>query len=235
VKVVTWNLGYAFGVSKRKHLEAWNYVRDEIRADIGLLQEVDPPELASDENLVFQPCYRTWGTAVYARGLALHKLTLRRYPRGVARGRVTAATAIIGSRELGLASIHAPVINREVHPHLDHVFHQLEALFKDHSCIVAGDLNSSRACEQRWPGSGHGPFFKRIETGPFVDCHWKFHAKEIQTFFRKDTRWCLQDDHIFASPDVAKRFTSCDVLDNKTTRQLSDHLPIVAEVDRENI
>ena len=216
MKVVTWNLGHAFGSSKTKHLQAWNYIRKEICADIALLQEVHPPELVSEENFVFQPVYRNWGTAVY--------------PGGVARARVTAAVAMTGSRELALASVHAPVINNKVHPYLDRVFDQLEALFKNHSCIVAGDLNSSRACEERWPDSGHGSFFKRIEAGPFVDCHWKFHQKEIQTFFRKDTRWCLQDDHIFASPDVAKRFTSCDVLDNKTTRQLSDHLPIVAEV-----
>lgn len=230
MKVVTWNLGYAFGSSKTKHVQAWTYIRKEIRADIALLQEVNPPPLASDESLVFQSCFRNWGTAVYARGFALRKLALRRYPRGVARARVTAAAAKIGSRELALASVHAPVIDNEVHPHLDRVFNRLETLFKNYSCIIAGDLNSSRACEERWPDSGHGSFFKRIEAGPFVDCHWMFHEKEFQTFFRKGTDWCLQDDHIFASPDVAKSFTSCDVLDNKTTRRLSDHLPVVAEV-----
>jgi endonuclease/exonuclease/phosphatase family metal-dependent hydrolase len=144
---------------------------------------------------------------------------------------VRVATVTGRGRELARARVHAPVIKNEVHPYLDRVFKKLEALFKNRSAIVGGDLNSSRLCEQRWPGSGHGPFFERIMKGPFVDCHWQFHRKEIQTFFGKNVRWQLQDDHIFASPDMARRFTSCAVRDNKTTRRLSDHIPIVAEIE----
>jgi endonuclease/exonuclease/phosphatase family metal-dependent hydrolase len=231
MRLATWNLGFAFGSFRKTHVEAWKYLREEIRPDVALLQEVSPPELPAGEDIVFQPVYRDWGTAIYARGLRLRKLTLRRYPRGVARGRVTVGTVTVGARELGLASVHAPVIRNEVHPHLDRVFNQLEALFENRPTIVAGDLNSARACEGVWPDSGHARFFERIGKGPFIDCHWKFHQKEIQTFFRKDTQLCLQDDHIFASPDMASRFTCCDVLDNKTTRRLSDHIPIVAEID----
>jgi endonuclease/exonuclease/phosphatase family metal-dependent hydrolase len=231
MKLATWNLGFAFGSSRKTHIEAWKYLREEIRPDVALLQEVSFPELLAGKDVVFQPVYRNWGAAIYARELQLRKLALRRYPRGVAPGRVTVATVTVRARELGLASVHAPVIRNEVHPHLDRLFDELEALFKNRPTIVAGDLNSARACEEAWPDSGHGPFFERIGRGPFIDCHWKFHQKEIQTFFRKDTQLCLQDDHIFASPDMANRFTSCDVLDNKTTRRLSDHIPIVAEID----
>ena len=231
MKLATWNLGFAFGSFRKTHAEAWKYLREEIRPDLAFLQEVNPPELAAGEDLVFQPVHRNWGTAIYTRGFPLRELRLRRYPRRVRRGRVTVATVTVRSRELALASIHAPVVMNEVHPHLDRIFDELESVLKDRSAIVAGDLNSARACEQVWPNSGHGPFFARIESGPFVDCHWKFHRKEIQTFFRKGTQLCLQDDHIFASPDMAKRFISCDVLDNKTTRRLSDHIPIVAEIN----
>jgi endonuclease/exonuclease/phosphatase family metal-dependent hydrolase len=226
VKLATWNLGFAFGSFRKTHAEAWEYLRDKIRPDIALLQEVKIPELRVDEDVVFRPVHRDWGTAIYARALSLQELAIQRYP-----GRVAVANVRIHDRELALASVHAPVIKNEVHPHLDFIFDDIERLFKDRSGIVGGDLNSARLCEEAWPDRGHGPFFQRIERGPFVDCHWKFHRKEIQTFFRKNTRWCFQDDHIFASPDMAKCFTSCAVLDNKTTRRLSDHIPIIAEVD----
>ncbi len=231
MKLATWNLGFAFGTFRKTHAEAWKYLREEIRPDVALLQEASFPELGTGEDIVLRPVYRDWGTAIYARRFPLREVVLRRYPRGVNRGRVTVATVRVRSRELALASVHAPVIKNEVHPHLDRIFDELEELFKNRSLIVAGDLNSARACEEVWPDSGHGPFFERIESGPFVDLHWLSHRKEIQTFFRKDMSLCLQDDHIFASPDLAKRSASCDVLDNKTTRRLSDHLPIVAEID----
>jgi endonuclease/exonuclease/phosphatase family metal-dependent hydrolase len=231
VKLATWNLGYAFGNFRRTHAEAWKYLREQIRPDVALLQEVNPPKLPPGETILFSPIFRDWGTAIYAMGFPLRKLPLRRYPRGVVPGRVIIAALALETRELALASIHAPVIRNEVHPHLDRIFDQLEALLQKRSAIIGGDLNSARACEEAWPDSGHGAFFERIGRGPFIDCHWQFHGKEIQTFFRENTQLCLQDDHIFASPDIAKRFISCTVLDNETTRRLSDHIPIVANID----
>lgn len=224
MRLATWNLG--FWQFRKTHAEAWAYLRDEIRPDIALLQEVKIPKLRSDEAAVLRPVHRDWGTAIYTRALPLRELAVPRYST-----RVAAAIIRIHARDLAVASIHAPVINNEVHPHLDFIFDDLEALFKDRSTIVGGDLNSARLCEEAWPGNGHGPFFERITSGPFVDCHWKFHRKEIQTFFRKNLRWSFQDDHIFASPDIANRFTSCAVLDNKKTRRFSDHIPIVADID----
>jgi exonuclease III len=225
VKLVTWNLG--FWQFRKQHTEAWAYLRNEIQPDIALLQEVRIPDLASDEAVVFRSVDRDWGIAIYTRGLALDVLTVpSQYPK-----RIATATVRINGLAVALASIHAPIINNRVFPHLDHIFDDLEAILKDHSAIVGGDLNSARLCEVVWPNCGHGPFFDRIERGPFVDCHWQFHRKEIQTYFRKNSRHPFQDDHIFASPDIAKRFTSCAVLDNDTTRRVSDHIPIVAEID----
>ena len=184
------------------------------------------PKLRSDEAFVLQKVHYDWGTAIYARGLSLQELLIQRYP-----GRVAAATTRVHARELAIASIHAPIINGRVFPHLTFIFDELELALKNHSSIIGGDLNSARLCEVVWPGYGHGPFFERIQRGPFVDCHWKFHGKEIQTYFRKNSPHSWQDDHILASSDIAECFTSCTVLDNETTRRLSDHIPIVAEID----
>jgi endonuclease/exonuclease/phosphatase family metal-dependent hydrolase len=224
VKLATWNLG--FWQFRRTHDEAWAYLREEICPDIALLQEVKPPKCRLNEALVFQPVHREWGTAVYARGLPLQELLISRYP-----GRVAVAITQVHASELALASVHAPIINGRVFPHLDFIFNELETVLKNRATIVGGDLNSARLCEVVWPGYGHGPFFERIERGPFVDCHWKFHRKEVQTYFRKNSPHPWQDDHIFASPDVVEKFVCCTVLDNSVTRRLSDHIPLIAEIE----
>src|SRR4051812_2089824 len=42
MKLVTWNLGY--WQFRRHHQDAWQYLRDETRPDIALLQETCPPQ-----------------------------------------------------------------------------------------------------------------------------------------------------------------------------------------------
>lgn len=52
MKVLTWNLGY--WQHRAHHAEAWSYLRNTIRPDIALLQEVCCPNLGPDENIVFK-------------------------------------------------------------------------------------------------------------------------------------------------------------------------------------
>jgi endonuclease/exonuclease/phosphatase family metal-dependent hydrolase len=172
--------------------------------------------------------YKQWGTALYARGLTLREIDLPRY-----QGRLAAGILTKGALTFAAVSVHAPIIRDRVFPHLDYIFDDIEAAMKTQSAIVGGDLNSARLCEIAWPGYGHGPFFERIARGPFVDCHWQLNGKEIQTFFRKNSSPPFQDDHIFASPDLAERLTFCSVVNNASTRRLSDHIPIIAELDIE--
>lgn len=95
--------------------------------------------------------------------------------------------------------------------------------------IVGGDLNTARLCEKVWPG--HGPFFERLSDSIFFDCFQKFHEKEEQTFFRKGSKNPFQDDHIFVSKNLAEKVKTCYVLNNENTRNLSDHIPIICEID----
>jgi exonuclease III len=130
-----------------------------------------------------------------------------------------------------VASIHAPIIKGRVFPHLSTIFDELELLFAGRTAIVGGDLNSARLAEVVWPGHGHGPFFARVERGPFVDCHRRFQQKEVQTFFRADSLHPFQDDHLLVTPDLSAHLVSCDVLLDETTRRVSDHIPLVATFD----
>jgi endonuclease/exonuclease/phosphatase family metal-dependent hydrolase len=131
-----------------------------------------------------------------------------------------------------VASIHAPIIKDRVFPHLAHIFEELEQKARGRAAVVGGDLNSARLAEKVWPGYGHGPFFERIDKGdPWVDCCRRFHATEVQTFFGDSCSHPFQDDHIFASGDLSPRVRSCNVIVNDLTRSVSDHVPLVVELD----
>jgi endonuclease/exonuclease/phosphatase family metal-dependent hydrolase len=137
-----------------------------------------------------------------------------------------------GDRAFFVASIHAPIINSRVFPHLINIFAELESMEYTSNSVIGGDLNSARLCEKVWPGNGHGLFFERIDRGDtWIDCCRRFNAEEIQTFFRDTCVHPFQDDHIFVSRDLSACIRSCNVMNNDLTRSVSDHIPLIAELD----
>ena len=225
MRVITWNLGYWQFTSH--HAEAWAPLRCELKPDIAVLQEVRIPPLEEVEAVIFKPVRAPWGTAIYIKGGLLKELPMQRY-----QSRVAAATFCNArGREFRVASIHSPIIDNHVFPYLSHIFDELQVLFSGHVAILGGDLNSARLAEKVWPGNGHGPFFEQLERGSFFDCHRKFNTEEVQTFFRPGAVHPFQDDHLFVSRDIADQVTSCTAVHNDITRRVSDHIPLIAEID----
>lgn len=226
MKILTWNLGYWQHSSL--HDEAWNYLCNDIKPDIAFLQEVKPPSWIPHNALLFEEYKRGWGTALVAPSLTLQKKDFSLNP-----GRVAAASIVLDKNlPLFVASIHAPIINNRVFPYLAKIFAEVESHLACNSVIVGGDLNSARLAEKVWPGNGHGPFFEQIDRGDrWVDCCRKFHPTEIQTFFRANCVNPFQDDHIFTSCDLENRVRAANVINNEFTRRVSDHIPLVVEID----
>jgi exonuclease III len=226
MKILTWNLGYWQHSSY--HDEAWAYLCNQLKPDLAFLQEVKPPSWVPCKSFLFEEITRGWGTAIYAPSLALSKKTFSLYPGRV----VTASVTLNNGLSLFIASIHAPIIDGRVFLHLANIFAELELMHDSQSAVVGGDLNSARLAEKVWPGHGHGPFFERIDKGDYwIDCCRRFHPTEIQTFFRSSCLHAFQDDHIFASCDLGHHIRACDVLKNELTRRVSDHIPLIAELD----
>lgn len=206
-------------------MEAWQYLTGEIRPDIALLQEVSPPKLDCS-GLLFKKIRAGWGTAVYARSIPLEEIEVERYG-----GRIVAAKlALPNSRILYVVSIHTPIIRRIVFPHLCEIFDEVESMVHGRSFVVGGDLNTARLVEHVWPGRCHGPFFARLEKSIFFDCCRKFHEVEQQTYFRKNSKYSFQDNHLFVSKDLALDVLGCDVINNEATRRVTDHIPLFAEI-----
>jgi endonuclease/exonuclease/phosphatase family metal-dependent hydrolase len=226
MKIVTWNLGY--WQHSTLHDEAWDYLCTEIKPDIAFLQEVKPPSWIPDHALRFEQYTRGWGTAIFAPALTLLRQDFPLYPGRVA----TASIVLSNGLPLFVASVHAPIIKSRVFPHLARIFAELESRQVCNSVVVGGDLNSARLCENVWPGHGHGPFFEQIDTGDrWIDCCRKFHQTEIQTFYRPNSRSPFQDDHILASRDLNNLVRAATVINNRLTRRVSDHIPVVVEIE----
>lgn len=226
MRIVTWNLG--FWQFRKHHEEAWTYLRETIRPDLALLQEVYPPAVVSNETLAFREVHNGWGTAVLSRGLDLREAPLESdYPSRVA----VASVSLESGSELMVASIHAPIIEGRVFSHLARIMDEVEKCTSQSNSIVGGDLNSARLAESVWPGYGHGPFFERMDVGRFVDCCQKVNGREIQTFFKKGLVHPFQDDHIFVTSDLVRGLKECRALDNPLTRRVSDHIPLMIELE----
>jgi exonuclease III len=224
LKVVTWNLNGCWG-DRSLHAEAWEYLLEAIRPDLALVQEVRrPPDRL--KNVLWKMVGRTgWGTAVFAKDLALQELRLQAH-----LGRIVAARVVVdGGRQITVASLHAPVRNGRVIPNLRLMMEMLQPFLAPGSFMIGGDLNTCRLAEKAWPRCGHAEFFDEIEAKGFINCFWKLHGREEQTFFRSGQDFPFQDDHIIVSPDLGDCLRSCQVLHNDDTLRLSDHIPLVTE------
>lgn len=63
MRIVTWNMNY-WPRSAENRAGAWQYLREELQADVALVQEALPPP---DSNAVFRPIEKcNWGSAVVA-------------------------------------------------------------------------------------------------------------------------------------------------------------------------
>jgi exonuclease III len=225
LKILTWNLG--FWQHRFHHQTAWAYLRNDIKPDLALLQETGDVKLQQDECFLFKPIHQNWGTALYTRNIPIHEVKIEKYPNRVA----AASLDLPGNRKVVAVSVHAPIINGRVFPFLEEIFGEIENRVCNKAFVVGGDLNTARLAEFVWPRHGHGHFFERLAKSIFFDCHRKFHNIEQQTFFRNGCRYPFQDDHLFVSYDLANKVKLCEVLNNEFTRNLSDHIPLVAEVE----
>src|SRR3972149_10632902 len=81
--VITWNLGY--WQHRSTHEKAWASLRNELKPDLALLQEVHPIELCDGEHMLFKKIHQNWGTAVYTRNIPLKDFPIEsKYPGRIA-------------------------------------------------------------------------------------------------------------------------------------------------------
>jgi len=94
-------------------------------------------------------------------------------------------------------------------------------------CICGGDFNTSRAYSSK-----HKAYLERLIESGVHDCHWAKHKREVPSFWGHQSRVAkYQDDHFFMSRSIADSVRDCWVDDNPLTRILSDHGPVVLDLE----
>lgn len=226
LRIATWNMGY--WQYRSFHNEAWNYLKDEIKPDIALLQESNPP-LSFENNYFLYTAIggtRNWGSAIYTRDLPVREVPIDDY-----KGWVVACDVLLPSNlEIVVVSIHAQIVKGYVFPNLSNIFAALSPVLQNRQFIVGGDFNSCRLIDKVQGTKYHTEFFESIESNGFFNCHRKFYDDEQQTFWGKKTKYPYQDDHLFVSEGLADQIISYDVLDYESIKTLSDHTPVLMEI-----
>ncbi len=226
MRIVTWNMGCGPRSRYRKlHDEAWAYLREELKPDVALVQEalvdklrevgrecdVTLCDLASDKVEA--------GTAVVVRCAGVAPGPLLR----VSPSTYMPTTSVLTSEgPIVFASVHV-YPGEQLHADLARIVTLLETILSGGPAIVGGDFNSARRF-----GGRHKKFFAAVKAAGFHDTHWGIHGREVQSFF---TRGEVQDDHVFVSAAWDTKVISCDIIDNAVVRLLSDHGPVVLELD----
>jgi hypothetical protein len=237
MRVLSWNMaGRSPGLQATTlHERAWEaLLAIQPRPDAALLQEATAPPvglgntpsaggLASDVRA---------DSLIWAPGLEL--LGGERLEGVREHGYATTARVAVNDRELALISLHAETKLPGAITHVEALLDRLDPWIGRGSFILAGDFNSCRLAHKSWPRHRHLEFFERAEADyRMFDCYWRLHGEERRTFWWRcqDKGTPFQNDHIFTSADLGDAVTSCEVLDYEPFRGISDHAPIVAELD----
>lgn len=215
MRIVTWNMGR----SRNTHEAAWHYLLSCLRPDVACVQEalVSTDQIVADRGTVTWSRARPGGTGVFVRrGLDFRPIPSTLFGSYVAAVALSVPAVCVFSVHVGPESWE----NQEaLEPWLVSQVHAEPS-------VVGGDINTSRAYSAK-----HAAFFDRLVASGVHDCHWSRQGRETPSFWgRQSTAATYQDDHFFASQSLAEAVTDCWVDDNPLTRILSDHGPVVLEI-----
>lgn len=278
MRIVSWNMNHCMrSVAARG--EAWEYLRDGLRADIALLQEASPP---SALGAVYRPIdgqnpRYAWGSAVVS---FRPDLVLRPRPRvALSDCYLTPVTGgQLPDSHPGACAV-ADVVDEEGRAYftavslygqweqiadgriyacarLHRMISDLTGVFATaHKCpvVVAGDLNVTTqiAFEGQTQGDTDtaAAVLERLRAWGLTECveatrasrptldgcscgrgETCGHVRTLRLRNRSDSR-PTQLDYAFVSKGLVPRMRSCEVVQSDVAWALSDHCPLVIEIE----
>lgn len=255
-------MGCAFGNEYRQsHDEAWRRV-EQLDPDVALLQECGAtPDWVDSSQIVTRP--RNEGgrfhTIVYARRGTIQALDPDPVLAQILGGQaVMAEITLNGAPPILFASVHArtgppkgvdrshfDVLADDVRARLalpadpgswnaTSIYTAIARAATHQRTIVGGDFNLAWRFDEidtdhrYWAAAQ----FRAMRELGWRRPHLKFHAGEERTLFRKDHE-LYQLDHFFTDAQTYAAATSCEVVKLEDLERLSDHAPLMLEVNDE--
>jgi exonuclease III len=265
MRIVSWNMN-RLGRSESSHEKAWNYLRQELQADLCLVQEASPPDHLTAKT--YRPIGAkpyNWGSAVVALRSDLVLQGRRRVPLHLSLSAAVAEGELPDSHP-GASAVADVLVNGRclftavslytqwemmpggktmyAGPRLHRMLSDLTgilALAHRKPVVLAGDLNITTQGAQSADNEASAAFH-RLRAWQLVDCIINTresrqpttpckcpdgdHCAHVRTF-----RTGSQLDYVFASKQIVHALTACVVKDVAAAWELSDHCPIVVDLD----
>jgi len=247
MRIVTWNMGYGYAPSGYRafHDDAWEFLLNDLNPDIALLQEAVVREEVPEgyEELLWTPAFPSedWGSIILLRGQLSGERSLSLTETDLDWDDHRAQVAhgdLAGIGYACVSNIHARTNRpKKMFPRLRKTFETVNE-HRGERFIVGGDFNTGRSHPQSADWRDHSDFWRDI------DGEWEF--KEPLPFGRgeRQSYWAhwannqkptegnsMQDDHILLDEVTFEAKPKCLVWDTKEVRGLSDHGPVVVDLD----
>ena len=232
MRIITWNMGCAYpGRYRAAHAEAWGQV-EALDPDIALLQEVDQvPDSVDQDTVVCSPRDREGGshTVVYARRGTVTMLGPEPdlAPALLGQALITEVAGLT-PEPLVMVSVQALAGSWNTQIILDAV----TGVSANREFVVGGDFNLAWRFEETQHSHSASDQFKAMRDQGWLRPHLKFHAGEQRTLFDGMDQ-LYQLDHFFVDHRTLQRSTRCDVVNLDEQDRLSDHAPLLLEVEGE--
>ncbi len=229
----------AYWSHRKLEAEAWTYFVKELGCDVLLTQESFPHhDMVDEDHFIWNAIggTRPWGSGVYSSKFKIKEYTFDNNFFGA----VTAAEIELKD-DLNLIFISVYGLMEKIQnvtyaiPNLHRIFSDLTGLLEGagtkHRIILGGDLNASIQIDAQQTGNSHQVFFDRLREFGLVNCFDNYFDTYVQTHRHNLSEKPWQNDYFFISKKLEKYLVNCSVVDDEKVRKLSDHNPVIIELD----
>ena len=176
------------------------------------------------------PSVSGWGNTIISKKYKLKNIKLETK----FKGRLTGAAFKIGTGErFRIFNLHVPIKGNYSRYNLEEMLDLISRFIRKGNTIVVGDFNFGEYFDKTQPQYKNKEFFDYLlEQSLTINTYKLFHNEEAQTFRPpRSPENPVHIDYIFVSRDLRDQVKSCEVLVPGDASKLSDHNPVIAEID----
>jgi len=223
----------------RHTLDAWEYLKKELKPDIALLQEAPKYPDGLFNNIIhdvigqFGKKNYKWGNAIVSDSIPLTPIKIATKYKGCLQ---VAKAEYSTDKYFSLINLYGIIEDGYSSIGLHNMLSDLTWLLDgqtdiDKKFLLAGDFNNHRVMDVKLGRKGTRNseiLFDRILNFNLVDCIALHYPEGIQTYRHNRGKFPWQLDHLYCSNKGFGELSSLEVIGNAEILKLSDHNPVIA-------